>query len=78
MVSYVSKVSTKVAPHFGRVTFSNLITYTPNLALWGAAWMSGVFVFTEGWPKFQDTIYKKIPYFGSHWIKEIPAEDRSS
>ncbi|QLL30632.1 hypothetical protein HG536_0A04490 [Torulaspora globosa] len=76
MVSYISKLATKTAPHFGRVNSSNLMSYIPNLAIWGAASTAGLFVFTAGWPTFQDTFYKKIPILGSYWEKEIPPEDR--
>lgn len=76
MVSYISKLATKTAPHFGKINTSNFISYLPNLALWGGASAAGTFVFTAGWPKFADTIYKKIPYFGSYWVHEIPPEDR--
>ena len=68
-------MAAKTAPYFGSLNLGNLIAYAPNLALWGGASAAGVFVFTEGWPKFQDTFYKKIPFFGSHWVVEIPPED---
>ena len=60
----------------GKMNSSNLLSYLPNLAIWGAASTAGTFVFTAGWPKFQDTFYKKIPVLGSYWDKEIPPEDR--
>ncbi|CUS20597.1 LAQU0S01e10242g1_1 [Lachancea quebecensis] len=75
MVAYISKLAAKTAPHFGQLKLRNLIDYVPNLAIWGGASLAGVFVFTEGWPKFQDTIYKKIPIMGPHWQVEIPPED---
>ena len=43
--------------------------------LWGGASAAIIATFTEGWPKFQNTFYKKIPYFGSHWIVEKDPED---
>ncbi|SCU94822.1 LADA_0G11562g1_1 [Lachancea dasiensis] len=75
MVAYVSKLAAKTAPHFGRLNLSNLLSYTPNLAIWGGASFAGIFVFTEGWPLFQDTFFKKLPVFGSHWVKEVAPED---
>lgn len=75
MVSYVSKLASKTTPYFGKLNLKNLIDYTPNLAIWGGSSFAAIFVFTEGWPKFQNTLYKKIPYFGSHWVVEIPPED---
>lgn len=72
---YVSKLSAKTAAHFGRITFENLKSYAPNLALWGGASTFGLFVFTDGWPTFQDAFYKKIPYFGDHWVKVVAPED---
>ncbi|SCU89557.1 LANO_0D05446g1_1 [Lachancea nothofagi CBS 11611] len=76
MVAYVSKLAAKTAPYYGQLNFSNLIAYIPNLALWGGASAAGMFVFTEGWPKFQDTFYKKIPIFGTHWEVEVAPEDQ--
>ncbi|GCF00431.1 ubiquinol-cytochrome c reductase core subunit 10 qcr10 [Zygosaccharomyces mellis] len=76
MVSYVSRLAGKTAPHFGRITPYNLLTYAPNLLIWGGSWWAGLFVITDAWPKFQETFYQKIPFFGGHWIKEIPPEDR--
>ncbi|SCW04465.1 LAFE_0H14136g1_1 [Lachancea fermentati] len=77
MVAYVSRLAAKTTPYFGKLNIKTLLTYTPDLAIWGGASLAGVFVFTEGWPKFQDTFYKKIPFFGSHWDVEIPPEDRA-
>ncbi|CCE62562.1 hypothetical protein TPHA_0C04120 [Tetrapisispora phaffii CBS 4417] len=76
MINYISKAAFKKSPHFGRLSFGNLINYSPNLLLWGGAWAASIAVFTEGWPLFQDAFYKKIPYFGQHWIVEIPPEDK--
>ncbi|SCV01349.1 LAME_0G15654g1_1 [Lachancea meyersii CBS 8951] len=75
MVAYVSKLAAKTTPFFGRLNLSNLIAYTPNLMLWSGASWAGLFVFTEGWPLFQNTFYKKIPLAGSHWVKEVAPED---
>lgn len=54
---------------------STFISYLPNLALWGGAYVAGLAVFTEAWPTFQDAFYKKLPVMGSHWQKTIPPED---
>ncbi|SCU97707.1 LAMI_0F11056g1_1 [Lachancea mirantina] len=78
MVSYVSRLTAKTAPYYGKLSLAALLSYTPNLALWGGASMFAVFQFTDGWPKFQDTFYKKIPIFGSHWVKEVDPEDSST
>lgn len=45
--------------------------------LWGGASAFGLFVFIEGWPLFQETLFSKIPYFGRHWIDDTPDEDKS-
>ncbi|AQZ12400.1 QCR10 (YHR001W-A) [Zygosaccharomyces parabailii] len=76
MVAYVSRLVGKTSPHLGRITPYNLLSYSSDLLIWGGAWWAGLFLFTEAWPKFQHTFYQKIPYFGSHWKKEIPPEDR--
>lgn len=44
--------------------------------LWGGASAFGLFVFVEGWPTFQDAIFKKIPIVGSHWNDNTPPEDK--
>ncbi|SCU92149.1 LAFA_0F08350g1_1 [Lachancea sp. 'fantastica'] len=75
MVSYVSKLAAKTAPHFGKLNLSNIIAYTPNLLFWSGASWAGLFVFTEGWPLFQDTFFKKVPVFGTHWVKTVDPED---
>lgn len=77
MVSYISQLASKAAPHFGRISTRNLKSYGPNLLIWGGAWAACVAVYTEGWPIFQDTFYKQIPLFGSHWVKVIPEEDKT-
>lgn len=43
--------------------------------LWGGAVASGVAVFTEGIPLFQQTFYQKIPVFGDYWIHNPDPED---
>jgi ubiquinol-cytochrome c reductase subunit 10 len=75
MVSYISKPAVKALPHLGKINFSNLLSYAPNLAFWGAASTFGIFAFTEGVPIFQTTFYQKIPYFGSHWISNPDPQD---
>ncbi|AET41112.1 ubiquinol--cytochrome-c reductase subunit 10 Ecym_7268 [Eremothecium cymbalariae DBVPG len=72
---YFSKLPFKSAIRFGGVTLKNAFNYAPTLAIWGGASLAAVFVFTENWPIFQDAIFKKIPVYGSHWVKEIPPED---
>ncbi|EDO19512.1 hypothetical protein Kpol_1018p43 [Vanderwaltozyma polyspora DSM 70294] len=76
MVAYVSQLAFKTVPHFGKISTKNLASYAPNLMLWGGAWASCVAVYTSGWPIFQDTFYKKLPYFGSYWVKEVLPEDK--
>ncbi|AMD22290.1 HGL050Cp [Eremothecium sinecaudum] len=75
MVSYYSQLASKRALGFGPLTLKNLLNYSPNLAVWGGASAAAILVFTESWPTFQDLLFKRIPYFGSHWVKEIPPED---
>ncbi|KAH3899782.1 ubiquinol--cytochrome-c reductase subunit 10 SCDLUD_004073 [Saccharomycodes ludwigii] len=75
MVAYISSLSSKTATHFGRLTLRNFINYIPDLALWGGASAFGIACFTENWPIFQDTFYKKIPYFGSHWVHDVDPQD---
>ncbi|CAB4256402.1 similar to Saccharomyces cerevisiae YHR001W-A QCR10 Subunit of the ubiqunol-cytochrome c oxidoreductase complex which includes Cobp [Maudiozyma barnettii] len=76
MVAYTSGLRFKVLPHLGRINMKNLMSYTPNLMLWGGASLVGALVFVEGWPLFQRTLFSKIPILGANWQKEIPAEDR--
>ncbi|CDO92640.1 unnamed protein product [Kluyveromyces dobzhanskii CBS 2104] len=75
MVAYVSRLSSKTALHFGRITLGNLTSYAPNLMFWGSASTFGLFVFTDGWPTFRDAFYSKIPYFGDHWVTVVAPED---
>ncbi|OWB48480.1 hypothetical protein B5S27_g15 [[Candida] boidinii] len=75
MVSYIKAPILKAASHYGSITTTGFAAYFPILAAWGAAAGFGAFVFTENWPLFQNTFYKKIPYFGQHWVKEIAPED---
>ncbi|CAI2019265.1 hypothetical protein SEUBUCD646_0H00600 [Saccharomyces eubayanus] len=75
-MAYTSKVSSKTGLHFGRISLRNLTAYAPNLMLWGGASMFALFVFTEGWPKFQDAIYKKIPLLGPTLEDHTPPEDK--
>lgn len=58
------------------MNFGKMSSLAPNLFLWGGAWVAGLMVFTEGWPKIQNTFYEKIPYFGQHWVDNTPAEDK--
>ena len=44
--------------------------------LWDGSSLIGIFVFVEGWPLFQQTLFSKIPLIGANWQKEIPAEDK--
>ncbi|KAH3674691.1 hypothetical protein WICMUC_003107 [Wickerhamomyces mucosus] len=75
MVSYITRPVTKAIPHFGKLNLENLIAYTPNLVFWGGASTFGLFVFAEGVPVFQDTFFKKIPFFGEHWISNPDPQD---
>ncbi|GMM53582.1 ubiquinol--cytochrome-c reductase subunit 10 [Maudiozyma humilis] len=75
MTAYTSALRSKVLPHFGKLNVKNLFAYTPNLMLWGGASFAGIFVFVEGWPLFQQTMFSKIPILGQHWIKESDPED---
>ena len=75
---YVTQLRSRVVPYFGRLQLWTLMTYTPNLMFWGASSFIGIFVFVEGWPLFRTTLFEKIPYFGQHWHKEIPPEDRTN
>ncbi|GHM92156.1 ubiquinol-cytochrome c reductase core subunit 10 qcr10 [Saccharomyces cerevisiae] len=76
MIQYTSHLSSKTGLHFGRLSLRSLTAYAPNLMLWGGASMLGLFVFTEGWPKFQDTLYKKIPLLGPTLEDHTPPEDK--
>ncbi|KAH7583027.1 Cytochrome b-c1 complex subunit 10 [Nakaseomyces glabratus] len=77
-VKYISRLAAAPGLHFGKISFKNLLNYSPNLMVWGATSFAGILVFVEGWPLFQQTLFQKIPVFGSHWIKEIPPEDKSN
>ncbi|CCC67047.1 hypothetical protein NCAS_0A04890 [Naumovozyma castellii] len=76
MTSYTSRLGIKPNPRLGRLSLRNLLAYSPNLMLWGGASAFGLFVFVEGWPTFQDAIFKKIPIVGSHWNDNTPPEDK--
>lgn len=67
IIQYTSHLSSKTGLHFGRLSLRSLTAYAPNLMLWGGASMLGLFVFTEGWPKFQDTLYKRFRCQDLHW-----------
>ncbi|KAG7751129.1 hypothetical protein KL912_000262 [Ogataea haglerorum] len=65
----------KKVPHFGGLTPSLLLGYAPSLTLWGGAAVAAIFTFTEHWPLFQDTFYKKLPIMGKLWIKDVDPQD---
>ncbi|KAG7867261.1 hypothetical protein KL918_002700 [Ogataea parapolymorpha] len=65
----------KKVPHFGGLTPFLLLGYAPSLALWGGATVAAIFTFTEHWPLFQDTFYKKLPIMGKLWIKDVDPQD---
>lgn len=76
MVAYISSITKKTVPRLSaNVTLPVFRSYLPNYILWGGAWVFGVASFTEAWPLFQDTFYKKIPYFGKHWDPVLDPED---
>ncbi|KAG7814041.1 hypothetical protein KL921_000315 [Ogataea angusta] len=65
----------KKVPHVGGLTPYLLLGYAPSLALWGGATVAAIFTFTEHWPLFQDTFYKKLPVMGKLWIKDVDPQD---
>ncbi|KAG7904187.1 hypothetical protein KL935_000326 [Ogataea polymorpha] len=73
--SSASSLKLKKVPHVGGVTPFLLLGYAPSLALWGGATVAAIFTFTEHWPLFQDTFYKKLPIMGKLWIKEVDPQD---
>ncbi|KAG7896383.1 hypothetical protein KL908_000897 [Ogataea polymorpha] len=74
-LQYVKSLKLKKVPHVGGVTPFLLLGYAPSLALWGGATVAAIFTFTEHWPLFQDTFYKKLPIMGKLWIKEVDPQD---
>ncbi|CAL9727646.1 cytochrome b-c1 complex subunit 10, mitochondrial [Monosporozyma unispora] len=72
--SYNTRLNTRISPHLGKLSFKNLLNYSPNLMLWGGASAIGLFVFVEGWPLFQQTFFSKIPVVGKHWEHAKPEE----
>lgn len=70
LIQYNTRINTKISPHLGRLSFKNLLNYSPNLMLWGGASLVGLFVFVEGWPLFQQTLFQKIPVVGKHWAQK--------
>lgn len=43
--------------------------------LWGGASVVGLFVFVEGWPLFQQTLFQRIPVVGKHWAQKHSEEN---
>ncbi|GMG35847.1 unnamed protein product [Ambrosiozyma monospora] len=75
MAPYTAGLKYATGAHFGSFTPKAVLAYTPVLSAWGAAAFAGIFVFTENWPLFQDTFFKKVPVLGDHWVKEIDPQD---
>ncbi|EGV63372.1 ubiquinol-cytochrome c reductase core subunit 10 qcr10 [Yamadazyma tenuis] len=75
MVSYIRGPAYKSIASFAGVSIPTAKKYLPNLVLWGGAAGAAVATFTEGVPLFQNTFYKKIPYFGQHWEYNPDPED---
>ncbi|ODV87614.1 hypothetical protein CANARDRAFT_6137 [[Candida] arabinofermentans NRRL YB-2248] len=76
MVNYIKSLKFTKVPHIGIFNPTNVLASAPALTFWGGAAFMGIFVFTENWPLFQDVFFKKIPYFGNHWVKEVDPQDQ--
>lgn len=74
-IQYIKGPVYKSIKSFAGFNSKQVLTFAPDLVIWGGAAGAGVAVFTSGVPIFKDTFYSKIPYFGSYFTYNPDPED---